>query len=69
MQAFDKNQKPIGDPTPLEEEGLKKLLENPDVDHVKVFRLKKDDVLTIRDARFQVTKVLSGGRAVIKRRI
>lgn len=68
MQAFDKNDKAITDPTPFEEEGLKELLKKPEVDHVRVFHLQKGDELNIKGHVWVVTKVLNNGRAVIKRR-
>jgi hypothetical protein len=67
MQAFDKDNQPKGDAVPFDAKKMEKLLEDAAVDHVKVFHLTKGDTLTIRDQKYKVTKIMSGGRAVIKR--
>lgn len=68
MQPFDKDGEPLGDPTQFDMEEMKKLLAQPKVDHVKVFRLQLGDELKIKNKVYVVTKLMSGGRAMIKRR-
>ena len=66
MQPHDKVGSPLGPPEPFDAEKMKELLDKPKVDHVRVFRLRKDDTLNIRGQEYVVTKIMNGGRAVIK---
>ena len=66
MQARNENNEPLGPPEPFDEEKMKEMLDKPEVDHVRVFRLHKDDTLNIRGQEYVVTKIMNGGRAVIK---
>ena len=68
MQPHDKAGKPVGDMSPFDSKLMEKLLEKPEVDHVRVFRLKKGDELTIHGKIHVVTKIMKGGRAIIKER-
>lgn len=68
MQPMDKFNNPVGDAEPLDADKMMEMLDKPEVDHVRVFRLKEKDELNIRGQKYVVTKTLSGGRAMIKRR-
>lgn len=68
MQEFDKNDNPLSPPEPLDFKKLEENLKKTEVDHVRIFRLKKGDTFKLNDHLFEVTKVMSGGRAIIKKR-
>ena len=66
MQEMNKDNKPLAPPEPFNEEKMKEMLAKPEVDHVRVFRLKKDDTFKLNGHVYEVTKVMSRGRAIIK---
>lgn len=66
MQPHDEGGQPLGPLEPFDAEKMKELLDKPKVDHVRVFRLHKDDILNIKGQEYVVTKIMNGGRAVIK---
>lgn len=68
MQPMDENNKALGPVEPFDIKKAEKLLADKKVDHIKVFRLKKGDILTIKGTEYKVTKVMAGGRAMIKRK-
>ncbi len=41
---------------------------DPKPDEPKIFRLKVGDILNIKSAKYEVMKIMSGGRIMIKRR-
>ena len=49
------------EPTPQESEQLNEILKTP-----KNFKLHKGDTFKINNTKYKVTKVMSGGRAMIK---
>jgi len=52
----------------MQPETPKPIIEPPEIDHAPVFRLKVGDELRMKDQLYIVTKILKGGRAMIKRR-
>lgn len=69
MQPFDKDNNPMDEPTPFDEKKIQDLLDKPKVNHVRVFKgLKIGDELNMKNAKYVVTKLMSGGRAMIKRK-
>lgn len=68
MQSYDKDNKPMGDPALFDAKKMEELLKKPEVDHVRVFRLKLGDELKIHGEVYDVKKVLGSNRFVIKKR-
>lgn len=69
MQPHGKSGAPIGPPEPFDQKKMEGMLKKPDVDYVRVFRLKKGDTFKLEGHLFEVTKVMGGGRAMIKKQV